>query len=390
MSIPMVDLKAQYAGLREEIDGAVRRVIENAQFIGGPELEAFETEMVTYCGTSHAVGVANGTEALQLALLACGIKPGDEVVTTPFTFIATAEAITQCGAVPAFVDIDPVTYNIDPSLIEAKITARTRCIIPVHLYGHPADMGPIMEIAKKRGLKVIEDCAQALGAAYSFPVIARSPQATRQSKPESQPFQKVGTFGDAGCLSFFPSKVLGAYGDGGMVVTGDAEVADNLKMLRNHGAKQKYYHLVPGFNSRLDGLQAAVLRVKLRRLDEWIERRRRVAALYAKYLDEIPYVTAPSEKPGSRHCYNYYTVRLKAGTDRGALQKGLSAQGVSSMVYYPVSLHLQAVYAAQGGKKGDFPVSEKAQDEVLSLPIYPEMTEEQVKQVAEAVKQATN
>jgi len=406
MSIPMVDLKAQYAGLREEIDGAVKRVIKNAQFIGGPELEAFEKEIGAYCGAAFAVGVANGTEALQLALLACGIKPGDEVVTTPFTFIATAEAITQCGAAPVFVDIDPVTYNIDPSLIEAKITPKTRCIMPVHLYGHPADMGPVMEIAKKRGLKVIEDCAQALGAAYTFPVIARSPQATgdtssspviarspqatRQSDERSAKKSRVGSIGDAGCLSFFPSKVLGAYGDGGMVVTSDATVAENLKMLRNHGAKQKYYHLVPGFNSRLDGLQAAVLRIKLRRLDEWIKGRRRVASLYAKYLGEIPYVTVPHEAPGSHHCYNYYTVRLKAGTDRGALQKSLSEKGVSSMIYYPVSLHLQAVYAAQGGVKGDFPVSEKAQDEVLSLPIYPEMTEEQVQQVAEAVKQTTN
>ena len=403
MSIPMVDLKAQYASIRDEIDGAVRRVIENAQFIGGPEVEAFEQEMGGYCGAAFAVGVASGTEALQLALLACGIKPGDEVVTPPFTFIATAEAITQCGAVPVFADIDPLTYNLDPRLIEEKITPRTRCIMPVHLYGHPADMGPIMEIAAKHRLKVIEDCAQALGAAYSSPVIARSPQATqspppviarspqatRQSESESQPFRKVGTFGDAGCLSFFPSKVLGAYGDGGMVVTGDAAVADNLKMLRNHGAKQKYYHLVPGFNSRLDALQAAVLRVKLKHLDEWIKQRRRVAALYAEYLGKVDGVAVPHEGPGSRHCYNYYTVRLKAGTDRGALQKSLSAQGISSMVYYPVSLHLQAVYAAQGGKKGDFPVSEKAQDEVLSLPIYPEMTEQQVVQVAEAIREAT-
>jgi dTDP-4-amino-4,6-dideoxygalactose transaminase len=392
----MVDLRAQYISLKGEIDGAVKRVIENAQFIGGPELEAFESEMAAYCGAASAVGVANGTEALQLALLACGIKPGDEVVTPPFTFIATAEAITQCGAVPVFADIDPLTYNLDPKLIEAKITPKTRCILPVHLYGHPADMGPILDIAKKRGLKVVEDCAQALGAAYSSPVIepspviARSPQATRQPEPGSQPMRKVGTFSDAGCLSFFPSKVLGAYGDGGMVVTSDVAVADNLRMLRNHGAKQKYYHLVPGFNSRLDGLQAAVLRVKLRHLDDWIKQRRSVAALYAKYLAEIPYVTVPHEAPGSYHCYNYYTVRLKPGTDRVALQKHLSGKGVSSMVYYPVSLHLQAVYAAQGGRKGDFPVSEKAQDEVLSLPIYPEMTEQQVKQVAEAIKQATN
>ncbi|MDD5002101.1 MAG: DegT/DnrJ/EryC1/StrS family aminotransferase, partial [Thiomonas arsenitoxydans] len=267
MSIPMVDLKAQYASIRDEIDGAVRRVIENAQFIGGPEVEAFEQEMGGYCGAAFAVGVASGTEALQLALLACGIKPGDEVVTPPFTFIATAEAITQCGAVPVFADIDPLTYNLDPRLIEEKITPRTRCIMPVHLYGHPADMGPIMEIAAKHRLKVIEDCAQALGAAYTFPV------SQSESQSQSKSPRKVGTFGDAGCLSFFPSKVLGAYGDGGMVVTGDAAVADNLKMLRNHGAKQKYYHLVPGFNSRLDGLQAAVLRVKLRHLKDWIEGR---------------------------------------------------------------------------------------------------------------------
>ncbi len=398
MSIPMVDLRAQYASLKDEIDAAVKRVIDNAQFIGGPELEAFEKEMAAFCGAAFAVGVANGTEALQLALLACGIKPGDEVITPPFTFIATAEAITQCGAVPVFCDIDPLTYNLDPKLIEAKITSKTRCILPVHLYGHPADMGPIMQTAGKHNLKVIEDCAQALGAAYSAPVtssppfIARSPQATRQSDEHSakQSKSRVGTFGDAGCLSFFPSKVLGAYGDGGMVVTNDAAVAEGLNMLRNHGAKQKYYHLVPGFNSRLDGLQAAVLRVKLRHLDDWIKGRRRVAALYAKYLGEISYVTVPHEASNSHHCYNYYTVRLKPGTDRGALQKSLSEKGVSSMVYYPVSLHLQAVYAAQGGVKGDFPVSEKAQDEVLSLPVYPEMTEEQVKQVAEALKQAAN
>jgi dTDP-4-amino-4,6-dideoxygalactose transaminase len=239
-------------------------------------------------------------------------------------------------------------------------------------------MDPIMAIAKKHNLKVIEDCAQALGASVIAPKNVIASEA-RQSK--------VGSIGDAGCLSFFPSKVLGAYGDGGMVVTNDASVAEKMKMLRNHGAKQKYYHLVPGFNSRLDGLQAAVLRVKLKYLDKWIEQRRDKAALYARYLGKVAGVTVPHEAPGSYHCYNYYTIRLKAGLNREALQKGLSAKGVSSMVYYPISLHLQDVYAAQGGRKGDFPVSEKAQDEVLSLPIYPEMTEEQVAQVAEAIKQ---
>jgi len=376
MSIPMVDLRAQYLAIKDEIDAAVQRVIENSQFILGPEVEAFEKEMASYCGTSYAIGVASGTEALQLALLACGVGPGDEVITTPFTFIATAEAITQCGAAPVFVDIDPVTYNIDPGLIEAKITPGTRCILSVHLYGHPADMDTIMELAKKHNLKVIEDCAQALGAS----VIARSPQATKQSM--------VGSIGDAGCLSFFPSKVLGAYGDGGMVVTSDASVAEKLKMLRNHGARKKYYHLVPGFNSRLDGLQAAILRVKLKYLDKWIEQRREKAALYAKHLGKIAGVSVPPEAPGNYHCYNYYTVRLtNPKINREAIQKGLSARGVSSMVYYPVSLHLQDVYAAQGGRKGDFPVSEKAQDEVLSLPIYPEMTEEQVAQVAQALRE---
>ena len=382
----MADLKAQYLSIKGEIDAALQRVIENSQFILGPEVEAFEKEMANYCGTAFAIGVASGTEALQLALLACGIGPGDEVITTPFTFIATAEAITQCSAVPVFVDIDPVTYNIDPKLIEAKITSKTRCILPVHLYGHPADMEPIMSIAHKHNLKVIEDCAQALGAKYASHVIARPPQRPRQSDEYAAQQSMVGSLGDAGCLSFFPSKVLGAYGDGGMVVTNDAPVAEKMKMLRNHGAKQKYYHLVPGFNSRLDGLQAAILRVKLKYLDKWIEQRREKAALYAKYLGKIAGVSVPHESEGCYHCYNYYTVRLtNRKINREDLQKGLSAKGVSSMIYYPVSLHLQEVYAAQGGKPGDFPHSEKAQDEVLSLPIYPEMTEEQVAQVSAAI-----
>lgn len=371
MSIPMADLKAQYLAIRDEIDAAVQRVINNSQFILGPEVEAFEKEMAAYCGTGYAVGVASGTEALQLALLACGIGPGDEVITTPFTFIATAEAITQCGAVPVFVDIDPVTYNIDTSLIENSITSKTRCILPVHLYGEPAAMDAVMGIAKKHDLKVIEDCAQALGAQYAG--------------------KKVGSLGDAGCLSFFPSKVLGAYGDGGMVVTSDQQVAEKLRMLRNHGARQKYYHLVPGFNSRLDGLQAAILRVKLKHLDKWIEQRREKAALYAKYLGKLAGVSVPHETSGSYHCYNYYTIRLTTpGVNREALQKGLSAKGVSSMVYYPILLHLQTVYSGLGYKKGDFPESEKAQDEVLSLPIYPEMTEDQVAQVAAAIGEVIN
>jgi len=363
----MADLKAQYLSIRDEIDSAVRRVIENSQFILGPEVEAFEKEMADWCGVSHAVGVASGTEALQLALLACGIGQGDEVITTPFTFIATAEAITQCGAVPVFVDIDPVTYNIDPRFIEEKITDKTGCILPVHLYGAPAEMDAIMKIARKHDLRVIEDCAQALGALYKG--------------------KNVGAIGDAGCLSFFPSKVLGAYGDGGMVISNSQDISDKLKMLRNHGAKQKYYHLVPGFNSRLDGLQAAILRVKLQHLDDWITARRGIADLYRKHLGRIAGLALPGGLRGCRHCYNYYTIGLSNGRwDRPALQKHLSSRGISSMVYYPVSLHLQEVYASLHGKKGDFPVSEKAQDQVLSLPIYPEMTEEQVAQVAAAIE----
>ena len=334
MSIPMADLKAQYLAIRGEIDAAVQRVIENSQFILGPEVEAFEKEMACYCGTSYAIGVASGTEALQLALLACGIGPGDEVITTPFTFIATAEAITQCGAVPVFVDIDPVTYNIDPGLIEAGITPRTRCILPVHLYGHPADMDTIMKVAKKHNLKVIEDCAQALGAQY-----------TKQSR--------VGSLGDAGCLSFFPSKVLGAYGDGGMVVTSDAQVAEKLKMLRNHGARQKYYHLVPGFNSRLDGLQAAILRVKLKYLDRWNEARRRVAQRYNELLAGLP-VTTPYESPDVYHVYHQYTIRVQ---QRDALAAYLKERGIGTMVYYPVPLHLQGLYAGLGYGEGSLPVS---------------------------------
>lgn len=367
MSIPIADLKAQYLSIKDEIDAAVQRVIESTQFILGPEVDAFEKEMAAYCGVGHAVGVASGTEALQLALLACGITPGDEIISTPFTFIATAETITQCGAVPVFVDIEPQTYNINPILIEAKITAKTKAILPVHLYGQSADMDPIMNIAKKYNLKLIEDCAQALGAGYKG--------------------KKVGSFGNAGCLSFFPSKVLGAYGDGGMVVTNDSQIADKLKMLRNHGTKQKYYHMIPGFNSRLDALQAAILRIKLKYLDKWIKLRREKAALYAKYLKNIPGLETPQDSPGCYHCYNYYTVRLvDKKLNRDALQKHLTSHGISSMVYYPVALHLQTVYINLGYKKGDFPQSEKAQDEVLSLPLYPEVTEEQIVQIAEAIR----
>jgi dTDP-4-amino-4,6-dideoxygalactose transaminase len=250
LNIPLVDLQAQYESIKDEINGAVDRVLRNGQFILGPEVKAFEEEMAAYCGTKYAVGVASGTDALHLALLAIDLKPGDEVITTPFTFIATAEVITHCGATPVFVDIDPRTFNLDPSGIERAVTKKTRAILPVHLYGQPADMGSILEIARKHDLKVIEDCAQSLGAEYGD--------------------KKVGSLGEAGCFSFFPSKLLGAYGDGGMVATNDASIAEQVRVLRNHGGHSKYHNVIPGFNSRLDELQAAVLRVKLRYLPEWI------------------------------------------------------------------------------------------------------------------------
>jgi len=401
--IPLVDLKAQYDSLKEDIDDAVRRVIERGEFILGPEVKAFEQEMATYLGVKYAVGVASGTEALQLALLGCGVKPGDEVITSPFTFIATAEAISQCGAMPVFVDIDPRTYNVDPRKVEELLSTNSRnelsqskAVIPVHLYGQPADMDPILELARKYNLNVIEDCAQSLGAVYyrhqSRVPSPQSPVTSHQSpnptnSTNSTNCQRVGSLGDAGCLSFFPSKVLGAYGDGGMVVTNSPDIAEKVAMLRNHGCKQKYYHLVPGFNSRLDELQAAILRVKLTHLDEWIEHRRRKASLYSELLGQIEGIEPPFVARYGSHVFNYYTVRLnRAKLNRDNLREFLTSQGIATAIYYPLSLHLQEVYRPLGYQAGDFPQSERAQAEVLSLPIYPELSEEQIAQIVDAIK----
>lgn len=366
MAIPLVDLRAQYCSIKEEIDAAIHRVLKKGQFILGPEVEALEEEVAQYCGVKYGIGVASGTDALHLALLACGVEPGDEVITTAFTFIATAEAITQCGAIPVFVDINPHTYNIDPSKIESKITKRTKTVIPVHLYGQPAEMDAILALAKRYNLKVIEDSAQALGAGYKG--------------------KKVGSLGDAGCLSFFPAKNLGAYGDGGMVVTNNPEIVEKVKMLRNHGCREKYYHLLPGFNSRLDALQAAILRVKLRHLDEWIKLRREKASCYAQFLGGVEELELPCIKPYSQHAFNYYTVRLQNSLSRDKMQEYLSSQGVATAIYYPLSLHLQDVFKSLGYNLGDFPESERAQEEVLSLPMYPELTEEQIEEITKAVK----
>lgn len=371
MNVPLVDLKAQYDSIKDELDAAIHRVVRSGQFILGSEVKAFEDEMAAYCGTKYAVGVASGTDALQLALLACGIKAGDEVITTPFTFIATAESIAKCGATPVFVDIDPKTYNIAPAQIEYKISKKTKAILPVHLYGQPAAMERILDVARKHNLKVIEDCAQALGAEYKG--------------------KKVGSLGDAGCLSFFPSKNLGAYGDGGMVVTNDAQIAETVRILRVHGSKGTYQHVMHGFNSRLDALQAAILRVKLKHLDRWNELRRSKAALYTRLLSQVDGIEPPYFEKNCKSSCNYYTVRIKdSRLSRDELRKHLESKGIQTMVYYPLSLHLQEVCKYLKHKSGGFPQSEQAQEQVLTLPMYPELSEEQIEEVASEIKRFVN
>lgn len=367
MQVQLVDLQAQHAAIKQEVDEAISRVISSGNFILGPEVERFEAEMAAYCGSACAIGVASGTDALHLALRACGVGPGDEVITTPFTFIATAEAILHCGARPVFVDIEPRTFNLDCDRLEDCISERTRAIIPVHLYGHSVDMDRLLAIADRHRLKIVEDCAQALGAQYRG--------------------KRVGSIGNVGCLSFFPSKTLGAYGDGGMVVTSDPAVAERVGMLRQHGARRKYYHSVPGFNSRLDGLQAAILRVKLRYLDSWNSRRRLRAGIYASLLSSVPEVVLPFEEEYAEHVYNYYTIRV-SGPDGGRdrLTANLAGEGIATAVYYPLALHLQDAHRSLGYGLGDFPEAERAQSEVLSLPMYPELPLEAIATVAEAVR----
>ena len=359
--IPILDLKAQYESIKDEINEAAQGVLESGHFVLGPNVEALEKEVAEYCQCRHGVGVASGTDALRLSLHALGIGPGDEVITTPFTFIATANTISHTGATPVFVDIDPRTYNIDPARIEDAITERTKAILPVHLYGHPVDMGPIMEIARRYGLRVIEDCAQAIGAEY-------------QGK-------RVGSFGDVGCLSFYPTKNLGAYGDGGMVVTNDPQVAERVDVLRRQGGRVKYHAEVLGFNSRLDELQAAVLRVKLSHLDEWIEARQERAHRYSELLNNSA-VTTPHEDGDVRHVYYLYTIRV---LQRDELRDHLKQRGISTMVYYPLSLHRQELYRNLGYAEMSLPQSEQAEREVLSLPMYPELSEEQLETVAEVI-----
>ena len=362
--IPMVDLRRQYEGIKRDIDAAIRGVLEKTQFILGPNVAELEREIADYQGVPHAIGVASGTDALLLALRACDLQPGDEVITTPFTFIATAEVIAILQAKPVFVDIDERTYNIDPAGIEKKITPRTRAIIPVHLFGHPADMDAIMDIGRRHKLRVIEDCAQAFGASYCG--------------------RRVGSIGDFGCFSFFPSKNLACYGDGGMVITREQGMAEKLRLLRNHGSRVKYHHDLLGYNSRLDEIQAAILRVKLHRIEEWNDGRRRAADLYRTFIRRED-ITLPTETSGCRHVYHQFTIRSAA---RDRIMANLSAQGIASAVYYPIPLHLQKVFTGLRGID-DLKVSEVSAAEVLSLPMFPEITEEEVRRVSDVVNRAS-
>ena len=362
--IPMVDLKRQYRALKNEIDAAISGVLEQTQFILGPNVGKLEEEIAAYHELPYAVGVANGTDALLLALRACGIKAGDEVITTPFTFIATAEVIALLNAIPVFVDICSDTFNLDCAQIAGKITRKTKAIIPVHLFGHPADMEPIMEIARKHKLKVIEDCAQAFGAEYKG--------------------QKVGTIGDAGCFSFFPSKNLAGYGDGGMVITKNEEIAKQLKMLRNHGSSVRYYHQVVGHNSRLDEIQAAVIRVKLKKISQFNEARRQNAAAYCAAINRKD-IILPSVASGCDHVYHQFTIRSK---NRDTLATALKEKDIASAVYYPVPLHQQEAFLNLYNLSVKLPQSEICASEVLSLPMFPELNQEEISLIADVINNA--
>jgi dTDP-4-amino-4,6-dideoxygalactose transaminase len=358
--VPYSDLRSQYQGIKGEIDAAVSRVLDTCQFVLGPEVALFEDEFGRYSGTSDCVALNSGTSALHLALLAAGVGPGDEVITVPFTFIATVAAILYTGARPVLVDIDPRTFTMDPASIAAVISSRTKAIVPVHLYGQTADMDPILDIARRRSLVVIEDAAQAHGAKY-------------KGRP-------AGSIGDMGCFSFYPAKNLGAYGEGGAVTTNDPEYAKSLRSLRNWGQDRKYHHVMRGYNYRMDGIQGAVLRVKLRHLCEWTERRKMIARTYNELLAKTD-VQLPVQMPWAEHVYHLYTLRAK---DRDSLQKALQAEGVQTAVHYAEPVHLQPAYADLGYPLGSLPESENAAREVLSLPMYPELSADQVQMVSAA------
>jgi dTDP-4-amino-4,6-dideoxygalactose transaminase len=362
----MVDLVAQHARVRGEIEAALARVVESGRFIGGEECSALEAEFAAYCGVAHACGVANGTDALTLALRAWDVGPGDEVVTVANTFIATGEAILLCGARPVFVDVDPETFTLDPGRLERALTSRTRVILPVHVYGHPADMDPIMDVARRHGLRVLEDAAQAHGASLGG--------------------RRAGSLGHAACFSFYPAKNLGAYGDAGMVLSGEPEFIEKVRRLANHGAgAHRYDSLVAGTNSRLDAVQAAVLRVKLRHLDQWNQERRSRVEAYTRALEGTPGLVVPRERPPARSAWHLYTLRVR---ERERLRAHLAGCGIAAAVHYPRPIHLQPAMSAGGGRSGDLPVSERLSEEVISLPLYPELPLETVERIAAEVRRA--
>lgn len=360
--IPLVDLKAGFAPIKNEVMKAIEDVLSGMNLYIGPNCRELEEEFAAYCGSKYAIGVGSGTEAIQFALLACGVEPGDEVITSPHTFFATAEAIACIGARPVFVDIDPVTYNLDPSQAEKKITRKTKAIIPVHMYGQMADMEPIMDIAARNGLHVVEDSCQAHGALYKG--------------------KKAGSVGSAGCFSFYFTKNLGCYGEGGMVITNDERIAEQARLYRNHGHKSKYEHSVIGYNGRLDEIQAAILRIRLRRLDEYNRLRREKAALYDSMLKDLPLVL-PAEAPGRMHVYHLYVIRSQK---RESLLEYLNKNGIGTGIHYKNPIHLQEAVSGLGYRKGDFPKVEKACDEILSLPIYPELSGQDQSFVSEKIR----
>ncbi len=364
--VPFVDLKAQYQSIKNEVDTAVLSVLESSRFILGPEVAAFEEEFAAYSGADHGIAVNTGTSALHLSILAADIGPGDEVITVPFTFVATVAAICYTGATPVFVDIDPETFNMDVDQIETAITERTKAIMPVHLYGQPAEMGPIMEIARRHNLIVIEDAAQAHGAEYKG--------------------DRAGGIGDFGCFSFYPGKNLGAYGEGGMVVTNNPDAAKKVRMLRDWGQERKYHHILRGYNYRMDGIQGAILRIKLRYLEQWTESRREHAAYYNELLAGSG-IQTPVAKPYNRHVYHVYAIRVQ---QREEWQKALNAREIQNGIHYPIPVYMLKAYSDLGYKEGDFPWSELVASEVLSLPMFAELTDEQVETVVEALKEHQN
>jgi dTDP-4-amino-4,6-dideoxygalactose transaminase len=363
MKVPFVDLKAHHRPIEAELSEAIGRVLKNTSFVQGPEVKAFEDSFASYLGSGHCVAVNSGTAALHLTLLALGVGPGHEVITVPHTFIATSEAISAVGARPVFVDVDPVTFNMNPDLVEAAITERTKAILPVHLYGNPADLDPLLAIARRHNLPLIEDACQAHGAAYKG--------------------RKAGTFGTASCFSFYPSKNLGSCGEGGAIVTEDPALAQQVRMLREHGSVRKYEHSFPGYNFRMEGIQGAVLNAKLKYLDQWNDSRRALALQYNRMLAGSP-LTLPSETPGSRHVYHLYVIQTG---DREALRQQLGQRGIETGLHYPIPLHLQEAYKSLGYKSGDFPVSERLARLILSLPMYPELSSEAVDYVVATLQE---